>query len=165
MTYDVTFLRHVTSKKMKKFEKNVFLQIVKVKGQTQGQGQIKVKGQGHLEIFTILYVIDVIWLIYEKWKSASKIVIVQPKKNGLKNWTDPKKVTYVSMATKIPIIKHREFLHISMCYISAIYEHIASKFTPVMQGNKWRILKNQMTLKCQGQGQTYREPRKSPFEP
>ena len=75
-----------------------------------------------------------------------------------------KNVTYVSMATNIPIIKHREFLHISMCYISAIYEHIASNFTPVMQGNKWRILKNQMTLKCQGQGQTYREPGK-PFEP
>ena len=36
------------------------LQIVKVKGQTQGQGQIKVKGQDHLETFTILYVIDVI---------------------------------------------------------------------------------------------------------
>ena len=50
---------------MNNFEKNVFLQIVKVKGQTQGQGQIKVKGQGHLEIFTILYVIVVIWLIYE----------------------------------------------------------------------------------------------------
>ena len=66
LTYDVTFLRHVTSMKMKKFEKkNLFFQIVKVKGQTQGHGQIKVKGQGHLEIFTILYVIDVIWLIYE----------------------------------------------------------------------------------------------------
>ena len=166
LTYDVTFLRHVTSKKMKKNEKNVFLLIVKVKGQTQGQGQIKFKGQGHLEICTILYVIDVIWLIYEKWKSASKIVNVQPILPKIdthnawtylmecaKNWTDP---TYVSMATKIPIIKHREFLHISMCYISAIYEHIASKFTPVMQGNKWSILKNQMTLKCQGQGQTYR---------
>ena len=76
LSYDVTFLCHVTSKKMKKIEKNVFLQIVKVQGQTQGQGQIKVKGQGHLEIFTILYVIDVIWLIYEKWKSASKIVNV-----------------------------------------------------------------------------------------
>ena len=50
---------------MNNFEKNVFLQIVKVKGQTQGQCQIKVKGQGHLKIFTILYVIDVIWLIYE----------------------------------------------------------------------------------------------------
>ena len=50
---------------MNNFEKNVFLQIVKVKGQTQGQGQIKVKGQCHLEIFTILYVIDMIWLIYE----------------------------------------------------------------------------------------------------
>ena len=67
------------------------------------------------------------------------------------------------MATKIPIIKHREFLHISMCYISAINEHIASKFTPVMQGNKRRILKNQMTLTFQGQ--TYRKPGKSPFEP
>ena len=61
LMYDVTFLRHVTSKKMKKMEKN-FLQIVKVKGQTQGQGQIKVKGQGHLKIFTILYVIVVITL-------------------------------------------------------------------------------------------------------
>ena len=69
------------------------------------------------------------------------------------------------MATKIPIIKYREFFHISMCYISAINEHIASKCTPVMQGIKWRILKNQMTLKCQGQGQTYREPGKSPFGP
>ena len=55
LTYDLTFLRHVTSNKMKK---NEFLQIVKVKGQTQGQ--IKVKGQGHMNIFTILYVIDVI---------------------------------------------------------------------------------------------------------
>ena len=46
---------------MKQFEKNkVFLQILKVQGQTQGQGQIKVKGQGHLEIFTILHIIDVI---------------------------------------------------------------------------------------------------------
>ena len=54
---DVTFLRHMTSNKMKKKE---FLQIVKVKGQTQGQGQIKVRGQGHLEIFTIVYAIDVI---------------------------------------------------------------------------------------------------------
>ena len=50
---------------MKKNEINVFLQIVKVKDQTQGQGQIKVNGQGHLEIFTILYVIDMIWLNYE----------------------------------------------------------------------------------------------------
>ena len=42
-----------------------------------------------------------------------------------KYWNDPKKVTYVAMATKIPIIKYREFLHISMCYISAINEDIA----------------------------------------
>ena len=72
--------------------------------------------------------------------------------NVQKKLTDPKKVTYVSMATKIPIITHREFFHISMCYISPINEHIASKCAPV---NKWRILKNQMTLKCQGQGQTH----------
>ena len=150
LTYDVTFLRHMTSKKMKKNENNEFLQIVMVKGQTQGQGQIKVKGQGNLNLFTILYVIDVIWLIYEKWKSASKIVNVQPilpkidthnswtyPMECAKTWNDPKNLTYVSMATKIPIIKHREFLHISMCYISAIYEHIASKLTPVMHGNKW----------------------------
>ena len=61
LTYDVTFLRHVTLKKSQILGRKLFLQIVKVKG----QGQIKVKGQGHLEIFTILYVIDVIWLIYE----------------------------------------------------------------------------------------------------
>ena len=60
LRYDVTFLRHVTSNKMNNFETNLFLQVVKVKGQTQGQGQIKVIGQGHLEIFTILYVINVI---------------------------------------------------------------------------------------------------------
>ena len=60
LLYDVTFLRHVTSNKMNNFQKNVFLQIVKIKGQTQGQGQIKVNGQGNLEIFTILYVIDAI---------------------------------------------------------------------------------------------------------
>ena len=61
--------RHVFTsrdfKNMKKNEKKLFLQTVKVKGQTQGQGQIKVKGQGHLKICTILYVIVVIWLIYE----------------------------------------------------------------------------------------------------
>ena len=70
----------------------MFLQIVQVKGQTQGQGQIKVKGQGHLEIFTILYVINVIWLIYEKWKLASKIVNVQPilpKIDTHNAWTYP----------------------------------------------------------------------------
>ena len=71
--------RHVfASRDFKENEKKLFLQIVKVKGQTQGQGQIKVKGQGHLEIFTILYVINLIWLIYEKCKSACKIVNVQP---------------------------------------------------------------------------------------
>ena len=129
------------------------------------------KGQGHLEIFTILYVIDVIWLIYEKWKSASKIVNVQPIRPKFdthnawtypmecaKNWTDPKTVTYVSMVTKIPIIKHREFLHISMCYISAIYEHIRFKIYTSHAGEQMANSQNQMTLKCQGQGQTYREP-------
>ena len=50
-----------------------------------------------------------------------------------------------------------------MCYISATNEDIASKFTPVMQGNKWRIHKNQMTLKFQGQGQTHQKPWKSPL--
>ena len=75
-----------------------------------------------------------------------------------KNCIDPKKVTYVSKATKNPIIKYREFFHISMCYISDINEHIASKLTPVMQGNKWRMNKNQMTLKCQGQGQGHQKP-------
>ena len=178
LTYDVTFLRHVTSKKMKKNEKNVFFQIVKVKGQTQGQGQIKVKGQGHLEIFTIFYVIVAITWIYKKWKSASNIGNFQPILLKIdthiawtypmylaKNCIDPKNLTYVSMATNIPIIKYREFLHISMCYISAINEHIISKFTPIMQGNTRWILKFQMTLKCQGQGQTYRKPWKSSFEP
>ena len=94
VSFDVR--RHVfASRDFKENEKNIknaFLQIVKVKGQTQGQGQIKVKGQGHLEIFTILYVIDVIWLIYEKWKSASKIVNIQsilPKIDTHNAWTYP----------------------------------------------------------------------------
>ena len=56
--------RHVfTSRDLQKNDniwKNFFLQIVKVKGQTQGQGQINVKGQAHMEIRTILHVIDVI---------------------------------------------------------------------------------------------------------
>ena len=55
--------------------------------------------------------------------------------NVQQNWTDPKNVTYVSMAKKIPIIKHRELFHISMCYISAINEQISSKCTPVMHRN------------------------------
>ena len=42
-------------KKSKKIKKNEFLQIVKVKGKTQDQGQMKVKGQGHMKMFTILY--------------------------------------------------------------------------------------------------------------
>ena len=110
---------------------------------------------------------------------SSKIVNIQPillkidthillapiRCNLQKKWIDRNNVTYVSMATKIPIIKYREFLHISMCYISAINEDITSKFTPVMQGNKGRIHKNQMTLKCQGQCQTHKKPLKSPFEP
>ena len=54
LTYDVTFLRHVTSNKSQIFETICFLQIVKVKGQSQGQGQIKVKSQGHILCFTIL---------------------------------------------------------------------------------------------------------------
>ena len=52
-----------------------------------------------------------------------------------KNCIDQKNVTYISMATKKPSIKYREFFHISMSYISAMNERIASKFTPVMQGN------------------------------
>ena len=62
VSFDVR--RHVFTsrdfKQMNNFQKNVFLQIVKVKDKTQGQGQIKVKSQGNLEIFTILYVIDAI---------------------------------------------------------------------------------------------------------
>ena len=175
LTYDVTFLRHVTSNKMNNFEKNVFLQIVKVKGQTQGQGQIKVKGQGHLENFHyfVCYRCDMVDLwnrlkssIFNRFFSKLTHILLGPIRCNLqKKWIDRKNVTYVSMATKIPIIKYREFLHISMCYISTINEDIASKFTPVMQGNKWRIHKNQMTLKCQGQCQTHQKPLKSPFEP
>ena len=171
----VTWLQKI----WKKNEKNVFLQTVKVKGQTQGQGQIKVKGQGPLKICTILYVnqCDIvefvkngIWLL-KSWmfnRLFSKLthILLGPIRCNLQNiGLIRKNVTYVSMATKIPIIKYREFLHISMCYISAINEDIASKFTPVMQGNKWRIQKNQMTLKCQGQGQTHQKPWKSPVEP
>ena len=62
--------RHVfTSRdfeKIEKIEKLYFLKIVKVKGQTQSQGQIKVKSQGHMKIFTILWVIVVIQM--NLWK-------------------------------------------------------------------------------------------------
>ena len=46
--------------KIKNLKKKYVLQIVKVKGQTQSQGQIKVKSQGHMKIFTILCAIVVI---------------------------------------------------------------------------------------------------------
>ena len=81
---------------------------------------------------------------YGWFMKSSKIVNIQPILLKIdthiawtypmwfaKKWIDRKNVTYVSMETKIPIIKYREFLHISMCYISAINEDIASKFTPV----------------------------------
>ena len=95
-----------------------------------------------------LFCMLLIWYswIYEKWKSASTIVnfqifklthiLLRPIRCNLQNnGLIRKNVTYVSMATKTPIIKYREFFHISMFYISAINEHIASKFTPVMHGN------------------------------
>ena len=113
---------------MTKIEKNVFLKTVKVKGQTQGQGQIKVKGQGHLKIGTILYVnrCDIVelmkngnWLlkssIFNRFFSKLTHIWLGPIRCNLqKKWIDPKNVTYVSMATKIPIIKYREFLNISI---------------------------------------------------
>ena len=52
-----------------------------------------------------------------------------------KHYIDQKNVTYVFMATKNHIIKYREFLHVSLCYISANNEHSSSKCTPVMHGN------------------------------
>ena len=60
---------HFTSHDVTKFtnfEKYLFLQMVKVKGQTQGQGQLKVKSQGHIIVFTILDVIAVI--PFNLWK-------------------------------------------------------------------------------------------------
>ena len=72
LTYDNTFLRHVTSKNSQIF-KNLFLQIVKVKGQPQGQGQGQGQGnksRSHVNQVTILYAIVVIpFIIYEYWKS------------------------------------------------------------------------------------------------
>ena len=163
LTYNVTFLRHATSKKKKKKE---FLQIVKVKGKTQDQGQIKVKILWEFSLFCTL-TLQKRW-INEKWKSAFKIFNSQqiPLKIYTHiSWTypmylaqnciDQKNVTYVSMATKKPIIKYREFLHISMCYISANNEHSSSKCTPVMHGTTWWMHKNQIILKCPRQGQTH----------
>ena len=60
------------------------------------------------------------------------------------------------MATKIPIIKYREFFHISMLYISANNEHSSSKFTPVMHGNMANA-QNKIILKCQRQDQTHKK--------
>ena len=76
--------------------------------------------------------------IFNRFVSKLTHILLGPIRCNLqKKWIDPKNVTYVSMATTIPIIKYRESLHISMCYISAINEHIASKFTPVVHDNKW----------------------------
>ena len=140
--------------------------------------KVKVKWRSKVKVIWKFSLFCMLSMWYGWFMKTSKIVNFQPilpkidthhawtyPMECAKNWTEPKNVTYVSMATKIPIIKHREFLHISMCYISAIYEHIASKCKPVMHGNKWWILKNKMTLKCQGQGQTHQIPWKSPFDP
>ena len=170
--------RHVlTSHDLKKHQQ---IKKKRISSNRQGERSRSNKGQRSRSFFffTILYVIVAITWIYEKWKSASNIVNFQPillKIDTHIGWTypmylsknciDPKNVTYVSMATNIPIIKYREFLHISMCYISAINKHITSKFTSVMQGNTRWMLKNQMTFKCHGQGQTYQWPWKSSFEP
>ena len=59
-----------------------------------------------------------------------------------KHYIDQKNVTYVSIATKNHIIKHREFLHVSLCYISANNEHSSSKCTPVMHGNMVNVQKS-----------------------
>ena len=46
--------------------------MVKVKGQTQGQGHIKVKSQGHIIVFTILDVIAVI--PFKLWKKNIRVL-------------------------------------------------------------------------------------------
>ena len=57
---------------MNNFEKKLFLQIVKVKGQTQGQGQIKVKVIWKFSLFCML----LMW--YGWFMKSSKIVNIQP---------------------------------------------------------------------------------------
>ena len=59
------------------------------------------------------------------------------------------------MATNIPIIKYREFLHISMCYISTINETYRFEIYISHAREHKLMLKNQMAFKCQGQGQTH----------
>ena len=51
VTYDVPILSHMTSKKVAFFQKKNVVKKVKVKGYSQGQGQMKVNGQGHDVIF------------------------------------------------------------------------------------------------------------------
>ena len=149
-------IRHMTSQNMKFFE---FFFYIKTQGQRSNSRSMSNKGQGHLEICTILYVnqCDIVelmnngnWLlkssIFNRFFSKLTHILLGPIGCNLKKWIGPKNVTYVSMATKIPIIKNREFLNVSMCYISTINEHIASKLTPVVHSNKWWILKSQMTL-------------------
>ena len=153
LIYEVTFLRHVTSKKSNILKKWNFLQIFKVKGQTQGQGQIKVKGQGHMKMITILYVSLWYSWIYEKWKSASKIVNFQPILLKIdihivtwtypiyiaKNCIDQENVTYVS-----PLIMN--------IYLQNLHQ--------LCKGTWW-MHKNQITLKCQGQGKNKKKHNKN----
>ena len=74
--------------------------------------------------------------MFNRFFPKLKHILLGPIRCNLqKKCIDPKNVTYVSMATKIPIIKYREFFHISMCYSSAINKHISSKCTPVMHRN------------------------------
>ena len=172
LTYDVTFLRHVTSNKMNNFEKK---NSTNCQGQRSNWRSRSNKGQRSRSFnffhYFVCYQCDIVEFMKHGNRllqssifnrSFSKLIHIMfgPIRCNLQ-----KNVTYVAMATKITIIKYREFLHISMCYISPVNEHIASKFIPVVHGNKWWILKSQMTLKCQGQGQTHQIPWKSPFEP
>jgi len=70
-TYDVSFFGHVTSKKKFFSRKNIFVQKVKVKGQSEGQGQMKVKGQGHVIFWYFLpFFIAVLMNVCKKFINA-----------------------------------------------------------------------------------------------
>ena len=79
LTYDVTFLRHLTSNKMNNFEKKIISS--NRQGQRSNLRSRSNKGQRSRSFdFFLLFCMLSMWYswIYEKWKSASTIVNFQP---------------------------------------------------------------------------------------
>ena len=125
LTYDVTFVRHVTSKKMEYFlKKNISSNRQGQRSNSRSRSTLNVKVKVNHNLH--YYVKSTCNMSHNLWNP--KIVRwLQPvgSQNYTLEWlpirwkvrqncTDPKYVTYRFCAKWLPIIKHRELLHISM---------------------------------------------------